>query len=36
MALLRDQNKSLHQFYKIAFEKAGLVRQLLKKEYHLK
>jgi hypothetical protein len=36
MALLRDQNKSLHQFYKIAFEKAELVRQLLKKEYHPK
>lgn len=36
MALLRDQNKTLHQFYKISFEKAGFVRQLLKKEYHLK
>ena len=36
MALLRQQNKSLNQNYKDAFDKAVLVMQFLKKEYHVK
>ena len=36
MALLRDQNKSLNQYYNDAYGKAILVMQQLKKEYHIK
>ena len=36
MALLRQQNKSLNQNYTDAFDKAVLVMQFLKKEYHIK
>jgi hypothetical protein len=36
MELLRGQNRTLHQFYKIASEKAEIVMLSLKNEYHLK
>ena len=36
MALLRDQNKSLNDYYVKAGKKAAILMQLLQKEYHLK